>query len=151
MFLGLRDDGGFIAVKQIDLVENGSPEQRSSLSSVEAVRMSPLFLLPLFLLVPLRRQPPAEQPQEIALMKRLSHPNIVRYLGTDRTAHHLSILLEYVPGGSIASLIGRFGAFPERTVRRYTAQIALGLRYLHDHQIIHRGTRCRNAAPHLLS
>lgn len=54
---------------------------------------------------------------EITLLKSLSHPNIVRYLGTQRTSDHLHIFLEYVPGGSIASLLAKFGAFHEGVIR----------------------------------
>jgi len=36
-----------------------------------------------------------------------------RYLGTVREEDTLNILLEFVPGGSISSLLGKFGAFPE--------------------------------------
>lgn len=36
-----------------------------------------------------------------------------RYLGTAREDESLNILLEFVPGGSISSLLGKFGSFPE--------------------------------------
>lgn len=36
-----------------------------------------------------------------------------RYLGTVREEETLNILLEFVPGGSISSLLGKFGPFPE--------------------------------------
>jgi len=36
-----------------------------------------------------------------------------RYLDTDHEADHLNIFLEFVPGGSIASLLTKFGAFGE--------------------------------------
>lgn len=36
-----------------------------------------------------------------------------RYLGTAREEESLNILLEFVPGGSISSLLGKFGSFPE--------------------------------------
>lgn len=32
--------------------------------------------------------------------------------GTEKTEETLNIFLEYVPGGSIASLLGRFGESP---------------------------------------
>ncbi|KAG5056096.1 hypothetical protein JHK85_008606 [Glycine max] len=54
-----------------------------------------------------------ELEEEVKLLKDLSHPNIVRYLGTVREEDTLNILLEFVPGGSISSLLGKFGAFPE--------------------------------------
>jgi mitogen-activated protein kinase kinase kinase ANP1 len=36
-----------------------------------------------------------------------------RYIGTVREDNTLNILLEFVPGGSIQSLLGRLGSFPE--------------------------------------
>ncbi|CAA6661472.1 unnamed protein product [Spirodela intermedia] len=54
-----------------------------------------------------------ELEEEVKLLKNLSHPNIVRYLGTAREEDTLNILLEFVPGGSISSLLGKFGSFPE--------------------------------------
>lgn len=53
----------------------------------------------------------------------------------------LNIFLEYVPGGSIHSLLKKFGGLPEDIIRTYTRQILLGLEYLHAHNIVHRGTR----------
>jgi hypothetical protein len=43
-----------------------------------------------------------------------------------------------VPGGSIASMLGRFGKFNEDLVRNYTRQLLLGLEYLHGRGIVHR-------------
>ncbi|RDX94720.1 Mitogen-activated protein kinase kinase kinase 3 [Mucuna pruriens] len=54
-----------------------------------------------------------ELEEEVKLLKDLSHPNIVICLGTVREEDTLNILLEFVPGGSISSLLGQFGAFPE--------------------------------------
>lgn len=75
---------------------------------------------------------------EVDVLKNLKHENIVRYLGTERTGDALHIFLEYVPGGSIASLLTRFGAFPEAVIRAYTAQLLRGLEYLHARGIMHR-------------
>jgi serine/threonine protein kinase len=80
---------------------------------------------------------------EVDVLKTLKHENIVRYLGTERTGDALHIFLEYVPGGSIASLLTRFGAFPEPVIRAYTAQLLRGLEYLHARGIMHRWVRSR--------
>ena len=53
------------------------------------------------------------------LMRKLSHPNIVRYIGTERDAKELIIFLELVPGGSISSMLGKYGKFKESVVRGY--------------------------------
>jgi len=43
------------------------------------------------------------------------------FTGTQRRDGHLHIFLEYVPGGSIASLLAEFGKFDENLVRVYVA------------------------------
>ncbi|PNT64508.1 mitogen-activated protein kinase kinase kinase NPK1 isoform X2 [Brachypodium distachyon] len=85
-----------------------------------------------------------ELEEEVKLLKNLSHPNIVRYLGTVREEDTLNILLEFVPGGSIQSLLGKLGSFPEAVIRKYTKQILQGLEYLHNNAIIHRDIKGAN-------
>ncbi|XP_057956768.1 mitogen-activated protein kinase kinase kinase NPK1 [Malania oleifera] len=85
-----------------------------------------------------------ELEEEVKLLKNLSHPNIVRYLGTAREDESLNILLEFVPGGSISSLLGKFGSFPEAVIRMYTKQLLLGLEYLHKNGIMHRDIKGAN-------
>jgi hypothetical protein len=63
---------------------------------------------------------------EINVLRSLKHPNIVRYIGTETTPNTLSIFLEYVPGGSLKSLIDKFGKLEETVVRSYTRQLLLG-------------------------
>ncbi|KAL8490760.1 hypothetical protein ACS0TY_022668 [Phlomoides rotata] len=86
----------------------------------------------------------SELEKEVDLLKNLSHPNIVRYLGTAREKGSLNILLEFVPGGSISSLLGKFGSFPESVIRMYTKQLLIGLEYLHENKIMHRDIKGAN-------
>ncbi|KJE92030.1 STE/STE11 protein kinase [Capsaspora owczarzaki ATCC 30864] len=75
--------------------------------------------------------------KEVRLLSALSHPNIVRYITTQTDQANLYILLEYVPGGSIASLLSKFGLLNVEVVSNYTRQILAGLVYLHDNNIVH--------------
>lgn len=63
--------------------------------------------------------------REVRCLQGLSHENIVRYLGIERDDVHglISIFLEYCAGGSIASLLERFGCFQETLARSYAFQI----------------------------
>jgi len=81
---------------------------------------------------------------EVKLLGTLNHPNIVKYVGTLREAKRLYIFLEYVPGGSIASLIQRFGPLVESVIRVYTRQILKGLAYLHASRTVHRDIKGAN-------
>jgi serine/threonine protein kinase len=46
---------------------------------------------------------------EIRTLQKLRHPNIVQYLGFERTDTHFNIFLEWMPGGSIRKLLDDFG------------------------------------------
>ncbi|XP_070053292.1 mitogen-activated protein kinase kinase kinase YODA-like [Nicotiana tomentosiformis] len=82
--------------------------------------------------------------QEIALLSRLRHPNIVQYYGTETVGDKLYIYLEYVSGGSIYKLLQEYGAFGETAIRSYTQQILSGLAYLHAKNTVHRDIKGAN-------
>jgi len=46
--------------------------------------------------------------------------------------------MQFVPGGSIANLLARFGALEEEVFCNYTKQILEGVEYLHNNNVIHR-------------
>ncbi|NWS13991.1 M3K19 kinase, partial [Pachyramphus minor] len=82
--------------------------------------------------------------EEVDLLKTLKHVNIVTYLGTCLEHNILSIFMEFVPGGSISSIINRFGPLPEVVLRRYTRQILQGVAYLHANCVVHRDIKGNN-------
>ncbi|KAF4969677.1 hypothetical protein FSARC_3123 [Fusarium sarcochroum] len=82
--------------------------------------------------------------REISLLRDLRHPNIVQYLGCSSTADYLNIFLEYVPGGSVQTILNSYGALPEPLVRSFVRQILTGLSYLHNRDIIHRDIKGAN-------
>jgi serine/threonine protein kinase len=81
---------------------------------------------------------------EIALMENLRHPNIVSLLGTQRNGNKLNILMEYVPGKSLDSLLEKFGAFSEKVIRSYTKQLLEALSYCHANRVVHRDIKGKN-------
>ncbi len=82
--------------------------------------------------------------REISLLRDLRHANIVQYLGCSSSAEHLNIFLEYVPGGSVQTMLNSYGALPEPLVRSFVRQILHGLSYLHNQDIIHRDIKGAN-------
>ncbi|XP_068636823.1 mitogen-activated protein kinase kinase kinase NPK1-like [Aristolochia californica] len=120
VYMGMNlDSGELLAVKQVSIAANGASKERAQTH----IR---------------------DLEEEVKLLKNLSHSNIVRYLGTAREDETLNILLEFVPGGSISSLLGKFGSFPEAVIRMYTKQLLQGLEYLHCNGIIHRDIKGAN-------
>ncbi|RYG42665.1 hypothetical protein EON68_01545 [archaeon] len=82
--------------------------------------------------------------QEIELLRRLNHPNIVRYIDSIRTKEFLYIVLEIVENGSLLAAIKRFGTFSEQLTAVYTSQVLRGLVYLHEQGVIHRDIKAAN-------
>ncbi|RNF01413.1 putative protein kinase [Trypanosoma conorhini] len=83
---------------------------------------------------------------EISLMKRLHHPNIVQYYGCqeDRSKNTLNIFMELVSGGSLNTFVKKFKTIPLPTVRQWAYQIVCGVKYLHDCGIVHRDIKGDN-------
>ena len=50
---------------------------------------------------------------EIKMLSKLIHPNIIKYNEILRKQSSLYIVLEYIESGSIKDIIHRFGNFPE--------------------------------------
>jgi serine/threonine protein kinase len=82
--------------------------------------------------------------EEVALLQQVDHPHVVRFLGIDRVGFSMYIMMDFVAGGSIASLIRRFTLLSEELTVKFTAQLVAGLAYLHSKNIIHRDIKGAN-------
>ena len=82
--------------------------------------------------------------QEISLLRELKHENIVQYLGSNSDEKNLNIFLEYVAGGSVATMLVNYGSLGEGLVSNFVRQILQGLTYLHSKDIIHRDIKGAN-------
>ncbi|XP_021844658.1 mitogen-activated protein kinase kinase kinase YODA isoform X2 [Spinacia oleracea] len=82
--------------------------------------------------------------QEITLLSRLRHPNIVHYRDSEIVNNNLYICLEYVSGGSICKILRENGELGESAIRSYTQQILSGLAYLHSENTAHSDIRGAN-------
>lgn len=83
---------------------------------------------------------------ELLILRELRHPNIVSYFGYEMKDSSLSVFMEYVPGGSLASLIKEFGAFKDDILMKLVHGVLQGLNYLHTQitPVIHRDIKCAN-------
>jgi hypothetical protein len=106
--------GDIIAVKQVGLARNPSKRERES---IEALMFESITL------------------------KELDHPNIVQFLGFEKSTDHISIFMEYVSGGTIGSCLKAHGRFDDEVTKAFARQMIEGLDYLHSRGIIHRVSR----------
>ena len=81
---------------------------------------------------------------EIELLHTLQHERIVQCYETVRTSDHLYIVLELMGNGSLASIVKKFGRFPEPLVATYARQVLEGLEHLHAHGVCHRDIKGAN-------
>ncbi|PIN19012.1 MEKK [Handroanthus impetiginosus] len=115
VYEGIAEDGFFFAVKEVSLLDQGD-EGKQRIIQLE---------------------------QEIALLSRFEHENIVQYYGTKKDESNLYIFLELVTKGSLLSLYQKY-SLRDPLVSGYTRQILHGLKYLHDRNVIHRDIKCAN-------
>ncbi|KAK1367013.1 Serine/threonine-protein kinase CTR1 [Heracleum sosnowskyi] len=72
--------------------------------------------------------------REVAIMKRVRHPNVVLFMGAVTKRPHLSIVTEYLPRGSLYRIIHRPSAgetLDPRRRLRMALDVAKGINYLH--------------------
>lgn len=91
-----------------------------------------------------------ELEEEISILRRFEHKNIVKYLGSERLLPtnspegEVRIIMQYMPGGSLSSILKEYGALSEPIVLKFTKQIVKGLHYLHSHGVVHRDLKGGN-------
>ncbi|KAJ3681352.1 hypothetical protein LUZ60_015841 [Juncus effusus] len=85
--------------------------------------------------------------QEVSLMKRLRHPNILLFMGAVTSPQRLCIVTEYLPRGCLLRLLQKNNIRLDWRRRIHMAlDIARGLNYLHHYSppIVHRDLKSSN-------
>ncbi|CAE8693226.1 unnamed protein product, partial [Polarella glacialis] len=79
---------------------------------------------------------------EIGYLHKLRHPRLVSFLGYASEQHQMTIIMEFMPGGSLHHLLfSKKEGKPHLSFERKAAmgkQIAEGLTYLHELSVVHR-------------
>ncbi|KAG6501714.1 mitogen-activated protein kinase kinase kinase 1-like [Zingiber officinale] len=115
VFKAISDDGFFLAVKEVSLLDQGNDAKQR------------IF----------------QMEQEIALLSRFTHQNLIQFYGTDKDGSKLFIFLELATQGSLVSIYQKYHLHHSQ-VSAYTQQILEGLNYLHNQDVVHRDIKCAN-------
>ena len=81
---------------------------------------------------------------ETDLMKKLNHPNITKILEMFEDEKYFMIIMEYINGGNLFSFVKKRRKLSEKTAKFLFRQIILGIKYIHEQNIVHRDIKLEN-------
>ena len=82
--------------------------------------------------------------QEAKAAGRLSHPNIVTIYDVGKSGDVAYIAMEFLEGRELRDIMNSGGPLPVDQVLDIVAQVAQGLAYAHEHDIVHRDVKPSN-------
>lgn len=108
--------GSLVAIKEIKIGDRSSPEEFRDIQ------------------------------EEFALLRRLKHPNVVRYMLFEHSVSQrvCRIVMEFMPGGSTQQLLQKFGPLPEPILKKFATDMLRGVEFIHKENITHRDIKPAN-------
>ncbi|MBL0712653.1 MAG: protein kinase [Desulfosarcina sp.] len=82
--------------------------------------------------------------REAQTIARLNHHNIVQIFDIDEVYQTIFIIMEYLEGESLRTVLNKQGKLAGPETVNYLSQIVRGLEYAHGHGIIHRDIKPEN-------
>ncbi|KAG0643556.1 kinase-like domain-containing protein [Tuber brumale] len=81
---------------------------------------------------------------ERRMLQKVKHPFLITLWGTFQDGKNLYMVMDFIEGGELFSLLRKSQRFPNPVAKFYAAEVALALDYLHSHHIIYRDLKPEN-------
>ncbi|WOK94658.1 serine/threonine-protein kinase STY46 [Canna indica] len=83
--------------------------------------------------------------QEVYIMRKVRHKNVVQFIGACTRPPSLCIVTEFMQGGSVYDFLHKHkGTFKLPALLRVAIDVSKGMNYLHQNNIIHRDLKAAN-------
>ncbi|KAK8522245.1 hypothetical protein V6N13_115220 [Hibiscus sabdariffa] len=83
--------------------------------------------------------------QEVFIMRKVRHKNVVQFIGACTKPPNLCIITEFMSGGSVYDYLHKHkGVFKLPTLLKVAIDVSKGMNYLHQNDIIHRDLKAAN-------
>ncbi|XP_054786507.1 serine/threonine-protein kinase STY46-like [Prosopis cineraria] len=83
--------------------------------------------------------------QEVYIMRKVRHKNVVQFIGACTKPPHFCIITEFMCGGSVYDYLHKQkGVFKFPTLLKVAIDVSKGMNYLHQNDIIHRDLKAAN-------
>ncbi|KAF4355905.1 hypothetical protein F8388_012461 [Cannabis sativa] len=82
--------------------------------------------------------------QEVDIMRKVQHKNVVKFIGASTKPPSLCIITEFMSGGSLYDFLKQSGVLPLQFLLRVAIDVSNGMNYLHQNNIIHRDLKAAN-------
>ena len=81
---------------------------------------------------------------ERLMLSAVNNPFIIRMWGTFQDLNFVYMIMDYIEGGELFSLLRKSKKFPVPVAKFYAAEVILAIEYLHKHDIIYRDLKPEN-------
>jgi len=119
--------GNFGTVRLASLVSN--PSQKFAIKAIEKQKMKKdLYLLK----------------RELQILRKLDHPNIIKFYETYQDEKYFYLVMEYCSGGELLDRIAKEGRLNEKEVLHIMRKAFSAVKHLHTLGIVHRDLKPEN-------
>jgi len=81
---------------------------------------------------------------EKRVLQQIDHQFVYTLFGTNKDTHSVYMLLEFLPGGELFTLLRDNRVFPDAVCKFYAACVVIAFEYLHSRNIIYRDLKPEN-------